>query len=225
VKPVTHTKIVQSHSLFTTAILILSISLVGLALVAFTSSTETEMVLLAKSEVVADDASCIKSSSFQRGCGEQTYSISDRVTDVVGLTPHFSDRVIVQPPDPRQEMNNHEYRLAGIDVPDLITSKFGSGDKPKFQCFAKESRKYLAKLLPAGEEIEIKQAFQLDSVAYAYVYRKRDGLFINAEMAKNGFALPMPLDIHENHNIHHKDFLSLAGEAKVKKKGLHGACL
>ena len=55
----------------------------------------------------------------------------------------------------------------------------------------------------------------------AYVYRGRDGLFVNAELARLGYAQPLTIapDVR-----YAERFAALAGDARKHGRGLWSAC-
>ncbi len=76
-------------------------------------------------------------------------------------------------------------RLIGIDTPESV--KPGSA----VECFGKEASGHLASLLPEGTVVRlVGDVEQRDRYGrlLAYVYREADGLFVNAAMARDGFA-------------------------------------
>jgi micrococcal nuclease len=55
----------------------------------------------------------------------------------------------------------------------------------------------------------------------AYVYRARDGLFVNAELVRRGYATPLTIPPNDKHAAL---FERLAREAGADGRGLWGAC-
>jgi micrococcal nuclease len=54
-----------------------------------------------------------------------------------------------------------------------------------------------------------------------YVYRRKDGLFVNLAMARDGFAAALTIPP----NVAHTDeFVTAAGEARESSRGLWGRC-
>ena len=92
------------------------------------------------------------------------------------------------------------------------------------QCFAKEASKFLESLLPRGSPVRlVGDAEQQDQYGrtLAYVYRLPDGLFINAELVRQGYAHVLTIAP----NVAHTDeFVDLARDARNTNRGLWAAC-
>jgi micrococcal nuclease len=92
---------------------------------------------------------------------------------------------------------DHErVRLIGIDTPEVAHE--ASGDRPgnPAECFGDEAKAFTGSLLPAGTAVRLER----DVVArddygrvLAYVYRASDGVFVNYELARQGFAQPLTI--------------------------------
>ena len=109
-------------------------------------------------------------------------------------------------------------RLIGIDTPESV--------KPAspVECFGKEASRHLASLLPAGTALRlVGDAEPRDRYGrlLAYVYRQPDGLFVNAAMARDGFAAPLTIPPNVAHTA---ELVSAARSAHASRKGLWGAC-
>ena len=109
-------------------------------------------------------------------------------------------------------------RLIGIDTPET------HGPGGLRECFGAEASARTAELLPAGTEVRLERdAEARDRYArlLAYVYRKRDGLFVNLELARGGFAAPLSVPPNV---AHVSDFTVAAAEARDAGRGLWGRC-
>lgn len=109
-------------------------------------------------------------------------------------------------------------RLIGIDTPET------HGPGGLRECFGAEASARLASLLPRGTEVRLERDVEArDRYArlLAYVYRKRDGLFVNLALAKDGFAatLSIPPNV-----AHAADFTAAAADARDAGRGLWGRC-
>lgn len=109
-------------------------------------------------------------------------------------------------------------RLIGIDTPESV--------KPAspVECFGKEASRHLASLLPAGTAVRlVGDAEPRDRYGrlLAYVYRQADGLFVNAAMARDGFAAPLTIPPNVAHTA---ELVSAARSAHAGRKGLWAAC-
>ena len=112
----------------------------------------------------------------------------------------------------------HRVRLIGVDTPET------KDPRRPVQCFGKEAAAFLASLLPPGTGVrlvgDVEQQDQYDR-ALAYAYRLPDGLFVNAELLRRGYAQVLTV----TPNLAHADeFVSLAAEARAASRGLWSAC-
>jgi micrococcal nuclease len=108
-------------------------------------------------------------------------------------------------------------RYIGVDTPE--THKPGT----PVQCYGRAASAFNARLL-AGRRVELRtDAETRDRYGrlLAYVYRRPDGLFVNAELVRRGFAtiLTIPPNV-----AHAAEFLRLQRAARQAGRGLWGAC-
>ncbi len=108
-------------------------------------------------------------------------------------------------------------RYIGVDTPE---TKHPS--KP-VQCFGQKASDFNARLV-GGERVRlVRDVEERDRYGrlLAYVYRARDGLFVNAELARLGYAQPLsiPPDVRFADR-----FAALAREARARGRGLWSAC-
>ena len=76
-------------------------------------------------------------------------------------------------------------RLIGVDTPESVDPR-----KP-VQCFGKEASAFTTQLLPPGTVVRLErdvEARDRFDRLLAYVYRVSDGLFVNFELARAGYA-------------------------------------
>ena len=87
-------------------------------------------------------------------------------------------------------------RLIGIDTPEIAHA--ASGDRPAqvAECFGDEAKVYTASLLAVGTPVRLER----DVVArddygrlLAYVYRASDGVLVNYEIIRHGYAQPLTI--------------------------------
>jgi micrococcal nuclease len=87
-------------------------------------------------------------------------------------------------------------RLIGIDTPEVAHA--ASGDRPgnPAECYGDDAKAFTGRLLPSGTAVRLER----DVVArddygrlLAYVYRASDGVFVNYELARHGFAQPLTI--------------------------------
>src|SRR5829696_1785968 len=108
-------------------------------------------------------------------------------------------------------------RYIGVDTPESV--KPGT----PVQCFAKRASAFNARLV-AGERVRlVADAEPRDRYGrlLAYVYRVRDGRFVNAALVRHGYAAPLTIPP----NVAHADeFRRLASAARRAGRGLWSAC-
>ena len=109
-------------------------------------------------------------------------------------------------------------RLIGIDTPET------HGPGGLRECFGAEASARTSALLPRGSEVRLERDVEArDRYArlLAYVYRSRDGLFVNLALARDGFAAPLSIPPNVAHAA---DFTAAAAEARDAGRGLWGRC-
>ncbi len=109
-------------------------------------------------------------------------------------------------------------RLIGVDTPETKDPR-----KP-VQCFGREASAFTSSLLQSGTPVRlVYDVERLDRYGrtLAYVYRRADGLFVNAALVADGYALvaTFPPNV-----AHVDDFTALAGAARDANRGLWSAC-
>lgn len=108
-------------------------------------------------------------------------------------------------------------RYIGIDTPESV--KPGS----PVECFAKRASAFNERLV-GGERVRlVRDVDERDRFGrlLAYVYRERDGLFVNAELVRGGYATVATFPP----NVAHEDeFRRLARRARLSGRGLWGKC-
>jgi micrococcal nuclease len=109
-------------------------------------------------------------------------------------------------------------RLIGIDTPE--TKKEGT----PVQCFGPEASAFTVSLLPTGTALHLERDVEARDPygrLLAYVYRADDGLFVNLEIIRRGYArlltIPPNLD-------HADDFVDAAESARDENAGLWAGC-
>ncbi len=109
-------------------------------------------------------------------------------------------------------------RLIGVDTPETV-----SPSKP-VQCYGKQASDHLKALLPSGTPIRLVTDAETHDVygrLLAYVYRHADGLFVNLELAQDGYAslLTYPPNV-----AHEPQFARAVDAAHQRRLGLWGTC-
>lgn len=108
-------------------------------------------------------------------------------------------------------------RYIGIDTPESV--KPGT----PVQCFARAASSRNKRLIDGRTvtlrfDVERRDRYRR---LLAYVYRQSDGLFVNADLVRGGYAVPMTIPP----NVRHADeFVRLAREARRAGRGLWSAC-
>lgn len=109
-------------------------------------------------------------------------------------------------------------RLIGINTPESVDPR-----RP-VECFGKEAATALAGLVPPGTPVRL--TYDVDRTdefgrTLAYVYRRPDGLFVNAALVEQGYAhaATYPPNV-----AHAGEFTTLAGQARRGNAGLWSAC-
>lgn len=108
-------------------------------------------------------------------------------------------------------------RYIGVDTPET------KDPRRPVQCYGQQAADFNARLV-AGERVRLVrdvEARDRYGRLLAYVYRVRDGLFVNAELARLGYAQPLSIAP----DVRHADrFAQLAREARQAGRGLWSAC-
>jgi micrococcal nuclease len=108
-------------------------------------------------------------------------------------------------------------RYIGVDTPETKHPTKG------VQCYGQQASQFNAGLV-SGEQVRlVRDVEERDRYGrlLAYVYRVRDGLFVNAELARLGYAQPLsiPPDVR-----YAERFAGLARQAREQGRGLWSAC-
>ncbi|HWC25171.1 MAG TPA: thermonuclease family protein [Solirubrobacteraceae bacterium] len=108
-------------------------------------------------------------------------------------------------------------RYIGVDTPETTHPTKGA------QCYGRAASRFNAQLV-GGELVRLERDVE-ERDRYgrllAYVRRARDGLFVNAELARLGYALPLSIAP----DVRYADrFARLARQAREQGRGLWSAC-
>jgi micrococcal nuclease len=114
--------------------------------------------------------------------------------------------------------HDERVRLLGIDTPETKDPR-----KP-VQCFGHEASQHTAALLPPGTKIRLVrdvEARDRYGRLLAYVYRASDGLFVNLDLAEQGFAslLTYPPNV-----AHEAELAAAVAHARAAGRGLWARC-
>jgi micrococcal nuclease len=108
-------------------------------------------------------------------------------------------------------------RYIGVDTPETV--------KPRtpVQCFGKKASAFNHRLVDGRSVRLVSDAEERDRYGrlLAYVYRVDDGLFVNAELVRRGYATTLTIPP----NVRYAErFRALAAEARRAGRGLWSAC-
>jgi micrococcal nuclease len=108
-------------------------------------------------------------------------------------------------------------RYIGVDTPE---TKHPS--KP-VQCFGQRASEFNARLVGGQRVRLVRDVEPRDRYGrlLAYVYRVRDGLFVNAELVRLGYAQPLTIAPDVRHAAR---FAALARQAREQERGLWSMC-
>jgi micrococcal nuclease len=112
----------------------------------------------------------------------------------------------------------HHVRLIGVDTPET------KDPRRPVQCFGRQASEFVTTMIPKGVGVRLVGDVEDRDVydrTLAYVYRLPDGLFVNAELVRQGYArvLTIPPNV-----AHSDEMVALAGEAREAGRGLWSAC-
>ncbi len=109
-------------------------------------------------------------------------------------------------------------RLIGIDTPETQHPEFGD------ECYGHAATRFTESLLEAGDQVrlvlDVETRDRYDRLL-AYVYRASDGLFVNAEIVRRGYAYVSTIPPNVEHA---EQFRRLAAEAREENRGLWSKC-
>ncbi len=113
--------------------------------------------------------------------------------------------------------HREKVRYIGVDTPESV--KPGT----PVQCFAKRASKFNARLVRGQRVRLVTDLERRDRYGrlLAYVYRVSDGLFVNAELVRRGYAQPLTIPPNV---AHASGFRRLAAAARRAGRGLWSAC-
>jgi micrococcal nuclease len=146
------------------------------------------------------------------GCGSDEGGARTRQGATQVLRVIDGDTVQVQVEGRRERV-----RYIGVDTPESVRPG------APVQCFAKRASAFNARLV-AGERVRlVSDAERRDRHGrlLAYVYRVRDGLFVNAELVRRGYARTLTIPPNVAHAV---ELRRLAAAARRKGRGLWSSC-
>jgi micrococcal nuclease len=118
----------------------------------------------------------------------------------------------------RLDGHTERVRLIGIDTPESV--------KPghPVECFAEEAHRFTERALPKGTPVRLVRDVEARDVygrLLAYVERATDGVLVNLEIAREGYAgaLTIPPNV-----AHAADVQAAVAAARQEHRGLWSAC-
>lgn len=109
-------------------------------------------------------------------------------------------------------------RLIGIDTPET------EGPYTDLECYGPEATAFIERLLPLGTPVRIERDVEnRDDYGrlLGYVYRADDGVFVNYELVRQGYATPLSI---EPNTSNAELFVDAARSAEADDAGLWSAC-
>jgi micrococcal nuclease len=109
-------------------------------------------------------------------------------------------------------------RYIGVDTPESVRPG------TPVECFARRAGAFNARLVE-GERVRLVRDVELRDRygrRLAYVYRARDGLFVNAELVRRGYAT---VATYPPNVAHAAEFRRLAKRARMSGHGLWSRCV
>ena len=130
------------------------------------------------------------------------------------------DTIDVITTDGREE----RVRLTGIDTPEVAHGASSGRPATPGECFGDEATEFVRDLLPVGTELRLERdVVGRDDYGrlLAYVYRTSDGLFVNDEIVRRGYAQPLTIPPNVTFS---EQFVGAAREAEADDLGLWSGC-
>lgn len=168
----------------------------------------------------------IVASVLVGGCRTTSATSASTTTAPTALAPNATVTRIVDGDtiDVEVDGRRERVRLIGIDTPEVAHA--ASGDRPgnAAECFADASHAFITSLLPIGTGVRLERdVVGRDDYGrlLAYVYRAADGVFVNYEIVRQGYAEPLSIAP----NVTFRDRMVEAARAAERAGlGLWSAC-
>jgi micrococcal nuclease len=157
-------------------------------------------------------------------CGGGTTAASPPTTGAVRANATVDHIVDGDTIDVIVDGTEERVRLIGIDTPEIAHAASGSRPEQVAECFGDEAMSYTASLIEVGTPVRLER----DVVArddygrlLAYVYRAGDGVLVNYEIIRHGYAQPLTIPP----NVAFSDLMvDAARQAERDDAGLWSAC-
>lgn len=115
-------------------------------------------------------------------------------------------------------------RLIGIDTPEIDHPASGTRSAQQAECYGPEASDYTESLVPVGTRVRLER----DTVPrddygrmLAYVYRASDGIFLNFEIIRHGYAQPLTIPPNDTFG---ELMVGASRDAERDDAGLWAAC-
>jgi micrococcal nuclease len=160
------------------------------------------------------------------GCAAGRRSPAPASATTAGLGPNASVESVVDGDtiDVEAGGRTERVRLIGIDTPEVAHPSSGGRAANVAECFGDAAAAFTKALLPVGTPVRLTR----DVVArddygrlLAYVFRASDGVLVNYELARHGYA--QPLTIPPNTRFTSR-IVEATRQAEADEAGLWAAC-
>lgn len=115
-------------------------------------------------------------------------------------------------------------RLIGIDTPEVAREAFADRPAQVAECFGDEASAFTSSLLAEGDAVRLERdVVPRDDFGrlLAYVYRASDGVFVNYEIVRQGYAQPLTIPPNVTFS---EVMVQAARDAEADDAGLWSAC-
>jgi micrococcal nuclease len=99
---------------------------------------------------------------------------------------------------------NERVRLIGIDTPEIAHEAIADRPANETECYGDEAHAFARSLLPEGTAVRLERdVVGRDDYGriLAYVHRASDGIFVNFELIRQGYAQPMSISPNVAHAV------------------------
>ena len=153
-------------------------------------------------------------STLLVGCAQKQAAVTADGR-VHGVVTHVTDGDTVAV---RFGSTTEKIRLIGVDTPETVHPTKPVG------CYGPEASAFTKQLLPPGTKVHVvrdAEARDYYNRLLAYVYRSSDNYFVNLELVRLGYGVPLNI---EPNSAHRQEFVDAAFNAQQAQRGLWGAC-
>ena len=165
-------------------------------------------------------AATVATLAVATGCQASDSTVDDSTVDDANIEANATIDYVVDGDTVDVVIDGREerIRLIGIDTPE---TKRPDTD---IECFGPEASAFTESLLPVGTPVRIERdTVNRDDYGrlLGYVYRADDGIFVNYELVRQGFAQPLTI---EPNTAYRELFVDAARSAEADDAGLWSAC-